>query len=187
MRALMTLAAAAALAAPAAAADPTDPLDRAPSRFAKLDGHRVHYKSLGDGKTALVLVHGWSCDLTFWRDQVPALDGRTRLVLIDLPGHGKSDRPEVEYTVDFFARAVGAVLDDAGVEKAALAGHSMGTPVVRQVYRLYPKKVAALIAVDGSLRRYPVNPDQVDQFLARFSGPDFKEQVGKFVDGMFKP
>src|SRR5262249_48902304 len=122
--------------------------DKAPSRFAKSGDLRVHYKSLGTGKTALVLMHGWACDMTVWSDQVPSLAGKVHLILIDLPGHGKSDRPKVEYTMDLFARAVEAVLKDAGVEQAALAGHSMGTPVARQYYRLYPKKVRALIAVD---------------------------------------
>ena len=54
-----------------------DALDRAPSRFAKLDAITIHYKSLGEGETALVFVHGWACDLTFWRFQVPAFEGDT--------------------------------------------------------------------------------------------------------------
>src|SRR5262249_33809666 len=117
-----------------------DPTEKAPSHFAKVDGHKVHYKSLGEGKTALVLVHGWTCDLTVWRFQVPALEGKVHVLLIDLPGHGQSDKPKIEYTMDLFARAIDAVMKDAGVEEAVLAGHSMGTPVVRQFYRLYPKK-----------------------------------------------
>src|SRR5262249_39542402 len=112
------------------------------------------------------------------RAQGPAFAGKVRLVLIDLPGHGRSDRPEVNYTMDLFARAVDAVLRDAGVEKAVLAGHSMGTPVVRQFYRMYPKKTLGLVAVDGALRSFLTNPAQVDQFVAGFEGPDFKEAVG---------
>jgi len=181
-----TLAVLILLAAGVARAEPPA-LDQAPSRFATLDGARVHYKSLGDGKQALVLVHGWSCDHTFWRAQVPAFAGKVRLVLIDLPGFGKSDKPDVEYTMDYFARAVDAVLRDAGVESAVLAGHSMGTPVVRQYYRLYPKKVLGLVAVDGAFRTFTTDPAQIEQFLARFQGPDFKENVGKFVDSMFPP
>jgi pimeloyl-ACP methyl ester carboxylesterase len=45
---------------------------------------------------------------------------------VDLPGHGLSDKPEIRYTLALFARAVTAVLDDAGVQKAAVVGHSMG-------------------------------------------------------------
>jgi pimeloyl-ACP methyl ester carboxylesterase len=170
---------------PALAARAAQPPEKAPSRYARLDGNRVHYKSLGTGKTAVVLVHGWCSDMTFWDEQVPALAGKVRVVLIDLPGHGKSDRPKVEYTMDLFARAVDAVLKDAGVEQAVLAGHSMGTPVVRQFYRLFPKKTRALIAVDGALRPFTTDKALLEKFLSQFTGPDFKKNAGKFVEAMF--
>ena len=187
MKRLTVLAAAVALAAaPAAFADaPADALDKAPSSFAKHDGHRVHYKSLGRGETALVFVHGWTCDLTFWRAQVPAFDGKVRLILIDLPGHGQSDKPKTDYTMDLFARAVEAVLTDAGVKEAALAGHSMGTPVVRQFYRLFPARTRALIAVDGSLRPFQAKPEDIEQFLSRLSGPDSRKTREQMINGMF--
>jgi pimeloyl-ACP methyl ester carboxylesterase len=169
----------------ARAEPPASALDATPSKFATLDGARVHYKSIGEGKSALVLIHGWSCDLTFWRAQVPAFAGKVRLILIDLPGHGQSDKPDIAYTLDHFAKAVDAVLRDAGVDEAVLAGHSMGTPVVRQFYRLYPKKTRGLVAVDGALRTFTTDPAQIEQFVGRFRGPNFKETVGRFVDAMF--
>src|SRR5262245_43200871 len=107
-------------------------LAQAPSHFATLDGSKVHYKDVGSGTEAVVFVHGWSCDSTFWRFQLPTLQGRARAILIDLPGHGQSDKPEIAYTPELFARAVDAVLQDAKVERAVLVGHSNGTPVIRQ-------------------------------------------------------
>ena len=77
-----------------------------------------------------------------------------RMLFVDLPGYGKSDKPKMDYTMDVFAQAVDAVLRDAGVERAVLAGHSMGTPVVLQFYRLYPAKTKALVFVDGPLRPF---------------------------------
>src|SRR5437870_3258456 len=173
---------------PALRADPPvwNP-DSAPSKFAKLDNLRVHYKSIGDGPTALVLVHGWTGDLNFWRYQMPAFVGKCRLVLLDLPGHGKSDRPEIDYTMDLFAKSVEAVMRDAGVERAVLAGHSMGTPVVRQFYRLFPQKTLGLVAVDGALRRFFNDPAQIDRFVGQFAGPDFKEALAKFAEAMYTP
>jgi pimeloyl-ACP methyl ester carboxylesterase len=168
----------------ARADEPANPLDKAPSRYAKADGMKVHYKSLGKGQTALVFVHGWTADLTSWRYQVPAFAGKVRLVLIDLPGHGKSDKPKTDYTMDLFARAVEAVLTDAGVKKAVLAGHSMGTPVVRQFYRRSPKKVVGLIAVDGRLQKLDLPPEALKKIVAQLEGPDYKAAVGKLIDGM---
>ena len=175
-----------ALSIPARAESKPNPLDKAPSQFAKLDDIRIHYKSLGTGDTALVFVHGWTCNMNFWRYQVPAFDGKLRIILIDLPGHGESDKPKIDYSMDLFAKSVDAVLKDAGAEKAVLAGHSMGTPVTRQYYRLYPKKTAGLIVVDGALRAPKFKPGEFDKFVARFTGPDWKETLGQMVDGMTK-
>ncbi|HEX7614478.1 MAG TPA: alpha/beta hydrolase [Thermoanaerobaculia bacterium] len=170
-------------------ATPPDPLDTAPSRFATSDGAKVHYKSLGDpaAKAAVVFVHGWSCDLTSWRSQVPVFEGKARMLLIDLPGHGKSDRPAVDYTMERFANAVEAVMRDAGVERALLVGHSMGTPVIRQFWRMFPKKTLGLVSVDGALRTYFKDPAQVEKFAAMFSGPDFAKALDGFLGAAFVP
>lgn len=154
--------------------------------FAKLEGMRVHYRSYGKGGEALVFVHGWTCDLNFWRLQFPAFAGKTRVIALDLPGHGQSDKPQVAYTMDLFARAVEAVLSDAGVKRAVLVGHSMGTPVVRQFYRKYPEKTLALGIVDGSL--FPFAPRSVmEQFIAPIRGPQYRETATKMIEGMFRP
>ena len=164
-----------------------DPLASAPSKFVTLDGNKVHYKSLGEGKTALVFVHCWAGDMRFWKDQVPALNGKIRMILIDLPGHGQSDKPQLDYTMDHFAKAVDAVLTDAGVEKAILAGHSMGTPVSRQFYRKYPQKVAGLVVVDGALRKPGFKPEEMQKFLDTFAGPNYEAGVKQAIEGMMAP
>ncbi len=149
----------------------------------------MHYKSLGDpaAKTAVVFVHGWSCDLTSWRAQVPAFEGKARMVLVDLPGHGKSDRPVLDYTTERFASATEAVMREAGVERALLVGHSMGTPVIRQFARRYPQRTLGLVAVDGALRLPKMERAQLDAFVSRFASPDFEKALSGFVESMFVP
>jgi pimeloyl-ACP methyl ester carboxylesterase len=155
--------------------------DAAPEdRFAKLDGMRVHYQNYGDGKDALVFVHGWTCNLTFWKLNIAAFPKHTRVIAVDLPGHGQSDKPEITYSMDLFARAIDAVLQDAKVERATLVGHSMGTPVIREFYRKYPSKTRALVIVDGSLKPMG-NPEQMKQFLEPFRGPGYKEHAQRMV------
>ena len=156
------------------------------SKFAKLDGRRVHYESYGSGREAIVLIHGWTCDLGFWRGQIPDLSKRARVIAIDLPGHGQSDKPDIAYTMDLFARAVDAVMVDAGVERAVLVGHSMGTPVARQFYRKYPKKTLGLVIVDGPLQ--PLGDKKMmDGFIAPLRGPDYKKVAAGFIDSMMGP
>jgi pimeloyl-ACP methyl ester carboxylesterase len=169
---------------PARAAAPADVLDRAPSKFAKSGDLKVHYKSLGEGKAAVVFVHGWCCNLTVWRDQAAAFDGKVRMLFVDLPGFGQSDKPKIDYTMDVFAKGVDAVLKDSDVDSAVLVGHSMGTPVVRQCYRLFPSKVKALVFVDGAVRPYTRDPEQINQFKSMFKEEGFKENAPTFLTGM---
>jgi len=146
----------------------------AQEKYAKLGQNKIHYKNSGSGKDALVLVHGWTCNLEMWRDQMPEFSKRARVIALDLPGHGLSDKPETTYSMDFFADAIDAVMKDAGVEHAVLVGHSMGTPVVRQFYRKYPQKTLALVIVDGALRPFGTK-EQREQFTAPLRGPNYKD------------
>jgi pimeloyl-ACP methyl ester carboxylesterase len=153
------------------------------SKYAKLGANKIHYKSYGKGKDALVLVHCWTCNMDLWRDHIPELSKRARVVALDLPGHGLSDKPETTYSMDFFADAIDAVMKDAGVEHAVLVGHSMGTPVVRQFYRKYPQKTLGLVIVDGALRPFGTK-EQREQFTAPLRGPNYKEAGAQMFAAM---
>ena len=156
------------------------------SRFASLDQTRIHYKSYGTGSQALVLVHGWTCNLDNWRDQIPDFAARTRVIALDLPGHGQSDKPETSYSMDYFARAVDAVLQKEGVERAVLVGHSMGTPVIRQFYRKYPGKTLGLVLVDGPLVPFG-DRKLMESFIAPFRTPTYREAGAGMLDAMAGP
>ena len=149
-------------------------LAAAQEKYAKLDTTKIHYLSEGKGKNAIVLVHGWAGNLGLWRDQIAEFSKLGRVIAVDLPGHGMSDKPEVKYDMDLFATAIDAVMKDAGVERAVLVGHSMGTPVVRQFYRKYPQKTLALVIVDGGLRPFGTK-EQREQFMTPLRGPKVRE------------
>jgi pimeloyl-ACP methyl ester carboxylesterase len=153
------------------------------SRFATLDGHKIHYVSYGSGDRALVFIHGWTCDATFWQAQAPVYE-KTRSLLIDLPGHGQSDKPEVSYSMDVFARAVDAVLTDAGVKTATLVGHSMGTPVAVRFLQMYPEKVAGIVIADGLLVEPPKDDAARAQVKAQW-GMMTKTPRAQFLSSMF--
>jgi pimeloyl-ACP methyl ester carboxylesterase len=160
-------------------------LDRVPSRFASYQNLRIHYKSFGVGRTAVVFVHGWAGDLTVWTRQVEPLDGRTRLLLLDLPGHGRSDAPNVRYTMDLFAGAVDAVMQAAQVDRAVLVGHSLGTPVIRQFYRRYPAKTVGLVAVDGALKSPGLDSAAFEKQAQVFAGPGYRDALERMTAPMF--
>ena len=158
---------------------------------AQYDGARVHYESYGKGKEAIVFIHGWTCDLTFWRGQAPVYNNH-RALLVDLPGHGQSDKPEVSYTQERFARGVEAVMRDAGVERAVLIGHSMGGPVAITFLRLFPAKTKGIVLVDAFVPQPPKDEAekgkqkaQMEPFIRSFQAPNYTETAQKMIEGMF--
>jgi len=156
------------------------------AKYAHLDGARIHYLSYGTGNEALVLIHGWTMNVDNWSDSNIEFAKRNRVIEIDLPGHGKSDKPQVTYSMDYFARAVDAVLKDANVKRAVLVGHSMGTPIARQFYRKYPKKTLAIVIVDGGLRPFP-DTAMVNQMVEGLRGPGYRELLKQMFSGMSGP
>jgi pimeloyl-ACP methyl ester carboxylesterase len=156
------------------------------SHFTTLDGARIHYVSYGKGSEAMVLIHGWTCNLDNWRDQFADFAKRNRVIALDLPGHGQSDKPQITYSMDLFARAVEAVMRDAKVKRAVLVGHSMGTPVARQFYRKYPEKTLAIVIVDGSLRPFG-DKAFMDRLIAGFRGPNYRDAVGQMLTAISGP
>jgi pimeloyl-ACP methyl ester carboxylesterase len=156
------------------------------SRFATFGTNKVHYVTAGKGDKTLVFVHGWAGNGGFWRAQAPVLAGKAKVVLIDLPGHGKSDKPHTAYTMDFFGDAVVAVMRDAKVDKATLIGHSMGVAVICRAYPKAPKMVSGLVAVDGLLRRPEFTREQAEKFVGPFRGDGYRQHTTNFIHSMFK-
>jgi len=120
---------------------------------ASVDGLEIHSVEWGSADDpTIVFVHGWTCDTSSWREQVPAFSGNYHVIALDLPGHGQSDSPPPDgFSMELFARAVEAVRAEAGANEIVLVGHSMGGPVIRQYALMYPEHVAGLIAVDGPI------------------------------------
>jgi pimeloyl-ACP methyl ester carboxylesterase len=154
-------------------------------RVRSADGVPIAYEVHGQGSPALVLVHGWSCDRGYWKDQVEYLGAQYQLVLVDLAGHGESGTARKDYTMASFGGDVAAVVDSLKLSKIVLVGHSMGSDVVVEAARLLPGKVAGMVWVDqyDSLDRFH-EPAAIDAFLAKFR-KDFRGTTNSFVRGMF--
>ena len=157
------------------------------SKFADVDHIKVHYTNYGKGETALVFVHGWAGDETIWSEQAPALAEKIRVITIDLPGHGQSDKPkEIEYDKDLYTRAIDGVIKDAGVKSVVLVGHSNGTPFTREYYRKFSAKVKGLVVVEGPLHAM-FDRDTMEKFVVPLKGDNYPEAAGRVITGMTTP
>lgn len=119
------------------------------SRALTVDGVNIHYFCGGSG-SPLVLVHGLgsSAAVEFYFN-LEALAAHHRVLAIDLPGFGRSDKPILEYTIELFTRAVRELMLCEDVKRAALMGVSMGGRVALGLALESPEMVERLILVDA--------------------------------------
>lgn len=110
---------------------------------ATVNGIQIAYERRGRG-TPLLLVHGFPLDHSIWEPVVPLLETDFDLILPDLRGFGASEAPSAEAAMDDFAADLAGLLDHLGVEKAAVAGHSMGGYVTLALARAWPERLTGL-------------------------------------------
>jgi pimeloyl-ACP methyl ester carboxylesterase len=118
------------------------------SKFATVYGAKIHYVEAGSGPV-LVLVHGLADDTTVWQEVIAPLAKTHRVIVPDLIGWGKSDKPLLSYRIATFSDFLDRFLQQLNVQKATFAGNSMGGWVVTDMALRYPERVEKLIIVGG--------------------------------------
>jgi pimeloyl-ACP methyl ester carboxylesterase len=99
----------------------------------------------------LLLIHGLGDEADTWRHLIPSLSARYQVLAPDLPGFGRSDKPERSYTLSFFQETLMELLDELGIARATLVGHSLGGAIAQSLALAHPERVAGLILIGGSL------------------------------------
>ncbi len=151
------------------------------------DGVPIAYRVEGEGETALVFVHGWSCDSGYWKKQVPYFSKKYTVVTIDLAGHGESGFERESWSTEGFGADVAAVVDELGLEKTILIGHSMGGPVALEAARLLGGKVLGIVGVDTFQKLGVKAPAEIAENFVKPFGTDFSGYTVNFVRSMFPP
>ena len=132
---------------------------------------RVAYARTGR-RPAVVLIHGVGLDGSVWRPQAEALAADHDVVAVDMPGHGGSDPPAVDARLADYAAAVLAALDDAGIGRAHVVGHSMGALVALELALAHPSRVASVVAMNAVFCRSPEQRAAIDARVAALDRSD---------------
>ncbi len=110
---------------------------------------------MGRGEPPIILVHGWTCDHTYFAPQAEHFRGDHRVISVDLRGHGESDKPQLDYTMAQFADDIAWLCEQLRVRKPVVIGHSMGGVIAFELAARHPDLPAAVVGVDS-----PIIPSQ---------------------------
>lgn len=120
------------------------------SRFAQVDGVKVHFQVFGDpSRPTVILIHGFTASAYVWKSVAPVLAGSGfHVVVVDLVGFGYSEKPTwFDYTIDSQARIVVRLMDRVGIGKAVVVGSSYGGAVAATMALDYADRVEKLVMV----------------------------------------
>lgn len=143
------------------------------SKFATVDGMKIHYLSAGRGP-AVILLHGYTQTSRMWRPLIPKLTDKFTAIAPDLPGIGESDIPKDGLDMKTAAIRIHALAKSLGITKSRVVGHDIGLMVAYAYAAQFPDEVEKLAVMDAFLPGVPgweLAYDSPDFWHFRFHGP----------------
>jgi pimeloyl-ACP methyl ester carboxylesterase len=144
------------------------------------------YDAAGSGDPALLFLHGWCGNRSFFAPQFDHFSRTHRVASVDLPAHGASAVPD-EYAIDAFADSVADVARKLQLNRSVVFGHSIGAMVALALSQRAPDLVRAVALIDPPPLSKEVWSGFAPQLISSFSGPDGPTGRRQFVEQMFLP
>jgi pimeloyl-ACP methyl ester carboxylesterase len=120
------------------------------SRYARIDGAKIHYTMSGSG-AAVILLHGFAETSRMWIPVLPSLGENFTLIAPDLPGIGNSSIPSGGIGMKTAAIQIRSLVRSLGITKARVVGHDIGLMVAYAYASLFPSEVEKLVVMDAFL------------------------------------
>ncbi len=158
-------------------------------KSANRDGVNLAYLDTGSGEPALVFIHGWCCNQAMWAEQTNAFAPKHRVIAVDLRGMGASDKPDQDYDIDGFGEDMTWLLNEIGLQRPVLIGHSMGGVVTLNLLRKNPDIARAAVFVDAGIMPFPEEfKPLIAQMIEGLKSPAHKDVATNFVKQfLFRP
>ena len=157
--------------------------------IAKVGDINTYYEIHGKGEP-LVLIYGYAGDSGLWFRQTPVLSKKYRVIAFDNRGVGRSDKPDIPYTMAIMAADIVGLLDVIGVDAAHVFGISMGGMIAQHFALNYPQRVTSLIlgcTFCGGVRSIPIGPGALAALadFERFKKMTLEEIVRQLIPFLF--
>jgi len=154
-------------------------------KFTNVNGYRIRYLEDGprDCKT-LILLHGMGASAERWSRVIPTLSRDYRIIAPDIIGFGYSDKPAVEYTMDFFVDFVKLFLDNLGISKASIIGSSLGGHIATEFAIRFNHMVEKLVLVSpaGMMRK---SSPTLDRYIMSALYPEHQRVYEAFSEMVY--
>jgi pyruvate dehydrogenase E2 component (dihydrolipoamide acetyltransferase) len=146
----------------------------------EIGGRNVQYLKVGEGEgPPLILLHGFGGDINIWVFNQEALSEAGRTVYaLDLPGHGQSSKDVGVGDIESFVYLLESFMDEMGVEKAHLVGHSMGGAVAGSFALAHPDRAASLVLIASAGCGEEINAHYIEGFIAANRRKEMKNVLG---------
>ena len=112
---------------------------------AALEDPKIAYIDQGSGEQTIILVHGLASNAGFWRYNIPELAKNYRVIAVDLPGYGKSQKGDYTYSMSFYADQIQKLIEALKLKNVVYVGHSMGGQIGIKLAIKYPELLSKLI------------------------------------------
>lgn len=155
-------------------------------KYAEFKKIKVAYTDSGKGRV-IVLLHGFLGSHEIWSEFSKKLSKRFRVVTIDLPGHGKTPSIGYYHSTELMAQCVKSVLDQVGVRRYVIAGHSMGGYAALAFAELYPENVSGLCLFNSSSYADSEEKKKDRDRVIRLVKKEHKHYVAEVVVSLFNP
>ena len=127
----------------------------------------------------MMLIHGLGDEADTWRHVIGPLADRQRILALDLPGFGRSDKPSRDYAIEFLCGAILETMDVLSIPAATLMGNSLGAMLAQAIALRHPERVDRLILVDGAL----VAREKPNEIMGMMAQPGVGEMMYNSLRG----
>lgn len=144
----------------------------------EVGGRKIQYLKLGEGTPLLLLLHGFGGDINVWVFNQEALAAERTVYAMDLPGHGGSTKDVGDGDLASFVEVVAGFMDEVGIEKAHVFGHSMGGAIAGSLAITHPEKVESLALIASAGLGEEINGDYIEGFIAANRRKEMRSVLG---------
>jgi len=117
----------------------------------KVNDIELFYEVHDEGEP-IIFSHGWMCDCSVWNSQIEFFSKKYKVIAYDQRGHGKSDKPKADYSIETLSNDLYSLIQELNLEKVILVGHSMGGMTAITFALNHPDKVSKLVLVGTSAK-----------------------------------